>query len=160
MFIMHKQWHTHCMVKKTMLIWSLRHINVLIKPISWFSVHVNTTFRCINQNYFSPIETKVVHVNIAIMFVLVAVIFPGSGRCVPGYRCPDHHTGSHQGTGSDSWTPSGWSRKSSGWRWWLVSGLYVWPLPLDDLWTPGSSTVHNNMPPSCLLKKTSVHRQI
>ncbi len=30
-----------------------------------FSVHANTTFRFINQNEFSPIEPRIVHVNVA-----------------------------------------------------------------------------------------------
>lgn len=59
------------------------------------------------------------------LFVLVPFIFPGSGRCVPGYRWPNHHRGSHQGTCSDSWTSSGRNRKSSRWRWWLVLGWYI-----------------------------------
>ncbi len=36
-----------------------------INPVTLFSFHVNTTFRFINRNEFSPIEPKIVHVNLA-----------------------------------------------------------------------------------------------
>lgn len=88
------------------------------------------------------------------VFVLLAFIFPGSGRCVPGYRCPNHHRGSHQGACSDSWTSSGWNRKSSRWRWWLVLGFYIWHTDVINtvdqcfsiLWTPRAPTIHSNVP--------------
>ncbi len=34
-------------------------------PIALFNVHVNTTFRFISRNEFSPIEPTIVHVNVA-----------------------------------------------------------------------------------------------
>ncbi len=36
-----------------------------INPITLFSVHVNTTFRFITRNEFSPIEPTIVHANVA-----------------------------------------------------------------------------------------------
>ncbi len=51
--------------KKKNPIWKLWHINAHINPITLFSIHVNTTFRFINRNEFSPIEPKIVHVNVA-----------------------------------------------------------------------------------------------
>ncbi len=51
-------------VKKKNSDWKLWHINAHINPITLFSIHVNTTFRFINRNEFSPIEPKIVHVNV------------------------------------------------------------------------------------------------
>ncbi len=51
--------------KKKIQIWNLWHVNAHINTITLFSVHVNTTFRFINRNEFSPIEPQVVHTNVA-----------------------------------------------------------------------------------------------
>ncbi len=53
-------------VKRLNPIRSLGHINDHINPITLFSVHVNNTFRFVNQNEFIPMEAKSVHVNVAI----------------------------------------------------------------------------------------------
>lgn len=74
------------------------------------------------------------------LFVLLAFTFPGSARCVPGYRCPNHHRGSHQGACSDSWTSSGRNRQSSRWRWWLVLG-FIYDIQISSiLWISVSLT--------------------
>ncbi len=48
-------------------------INAHINTITLFSVHLNTKFGFINRNDLVPIETKGVHVNIAIVYPLLDV---------------------------------------------------------------------------------------
>lgn len=62
-------------VKILNLIRSLWHINVNINPITLFSVDVNTMFGFINRNEFIQIETKRVHVNVAIVISITEMSF-------------------------------------------------------------------------------------
>ncbi len=54
---------------------TMSHINAHVNLITLFSVHVNTTFRFINRNKFSPIEPQIGHVNVATIRVIVFLLF-------------------------------------------------------------------------------------